>query len=198
MSRATAPRGNEPRRSIGRRIVGSKFLWTVAILVALGLAANRWVELEGGPREAIRQWGVWGPIVAFVVQTITTMTPIGAVFLAVVNGALFGPQLGTAINLASGVVGGVMMYFVWKRGDHEFDIRDRMRHLPRWFQRHAGDNLLFLVALRLFPWAGGSLADLIAGSHHVPLRTQIASLVLGYFPGSVIYALLGAGLIGLG
>ena len=181
-----------------RRIVGSKFLWTFAVLVALGLAANRWVELEGGPREAIRQWGVWGPIVAFVEQTITTMTPIGAVFLAIVNGALFGPQLGTAINLASGVVGGVMMYFVWRRGDHEFDIRDRMRHLPEWFRRHAGDNLPFLVALRLFPWAGGSLADLIAGSHQVRLRTQIASLVLGYFPGSVIYALIGAGLIHLG
>jgi len=181
-----------------RRIVGSRFLWTFAVLVALGLAANRWVELEGGPREAIRQWGVWGPIVAFVVQTLTTMTPIGAVFLAIVNGALFGPQLGTGINLASGVVGGVMMYFVWRRGDHEFDIRDRMRHLPEWFRRHAGDNLLFLVALRLFPWAGGSLADLIAGSHHIRLRTQIASLVLGYFPGSVIYALIGAGLIHLG
>jgi uncharacterized membrane protein YdjX (TVP38/TMEM64 family) len=189
--------GEVGRASLARRIVRSRFLWTIAVLVALGLATNRWVELEGGPREVIRAWGVWGPIVAFVVQTITTMTPIGAVFLAVVNGALFGPQLGTAINLASGVVGGMMMYFVWRRGNHEFDIRQRMRHLPAWFRRHAGDNLLFLVALRLLPWAGGSLADLIAGSHQIRLRTQFASLLLGYFPGSVIYALLGAGLIRL-
>ncbi|MCA9751424.1 MAG: VTT domain-containing protein [bacterium] len=181
-----------------RRILRSKFLWTVVILVAAGLAANRWVELEGGPREAIRQWGVWGPLVAFVVQTITTMTPVGAVFLAVVNGALFGPQLGTGINLASGVVGGVMMYFVWRRGNHEFDIQQKMRRLPAWFHRHAGDNLWFLTALRLFPWAGGSLADLVAGSHQVPLRTQIASLIIGYAPGSLIYALIGAGLLRLG
>jgi uncharacterized membrane protein YdjX (TVP38/TMEM64 family) len=186
------------RPGLLRRIFRSKFLWALLVVVALGFATDRWLELEGGPREVIRRWGIWGPLVAFVVQTITTATPLGTVFIAVLNGALFGPQLAIGINLASGVVGGIMMYFVWRRGDHEFDIQRQIGRLPLWFRRHAGDNLLFLTALRLFPWAGGSLADLLAGSHHVPLRTQVASLILGYLPGSVVYALLGAGLIRLG
>jgi uncharacterized membrane protein YdjX (TVP38/TMEM64 family) len=164
-------------------------------IVALSLTTNRWVDLEGGPRAAVQQWGIWAPLAAFAIQTITTMTPIGAVLISVANGALFDLRLAIAINLASGVVGGLGMYFVWRRGDHEFDIQARMKHLPQWFRRHAGDNLLFLTALRLFPWAGGSLADLIAGSHRIRIRTQFLSLLIGYFPGSVAYALIGAGVV---
>ena len=180
-----------------RRVLLSRFLWILLGLTALSLAANHWVEEEGGPREVLAHWGVWAPLVSFVVQTTTTMTPIGAVFISVINGVLFNLWVAIAINLSSGVVGGVIMYLVWRRGDHEFDIQARMAVLPRWFRRHRGDNLWFLVALRQFPWAGGGLADLIAGSHHVPLRTQTLSLVLGYLPGSIFYALLGAGILRL-
>ena len=180
-----------------RKLVLSRFLWILACIVALGLAVNRWVDLEGGPREFVRQAGIWAPLASWFVQTATTMTPIGAVFIAVINGALFDLWVAILINLASGVIGGIMMYFVWRRGDHEFDIQRRMDALPEWLRRHAGDNLWFLTALRLLPWAGGSFADMIAGSHHVPVRTQFLSLLLGYFPGSVGYALIGAGLIRL-
>ena len=75
--------------ALTRRLVLSRFLWILLVLVALGLATNRWVEAEGGPRHAVQQWDVWAPLASFTIQTITTMTPIGAVFIAVVNGILF-------------------------------------------------------------------------------------------------------------
>lgn len=177
-----------------RRVVLSRFLWLLFGLAVLAVATNKWVENEGGARTAVEQWGVWAPLASFFIQTITTMTPVGAVFIAVINGLLFPLWMAILINIASGVIGGVMMYFIWRRGDHEFDVQTRLRLLPRWFHRHAGDNLWFLTMLRLFPWAGGQVADMIAGSHHIPLRTQILSLILGYLPGSIAYALLGAGI----
>lgn len=180
-----------------RRMILSRFLWVLAILILVSVAANRWVEDEGGPRAAVARWGVWAPAAAFVLQTVTSMTPVGAVFLSVVNGMIFDLWLAVLINLASGVVGGVAMFLVWRRGNHEFDIQSRMQAMPRWFRRHAGDNVWFLAALRQVPWAGGRVADLIAGAHGVPMRTQILSLLIGYLPGSVIYALMGAGLIAL-
>jgi uncharacterized membrane protein YdjX (TVP38/TMEM64 family) len=180
-----------------RRVLLSKFLWVLILLVVVSVLANRWVEEEGGPREAVAQWGMWAPLAAFVLQTITSFTPVGAVFLSVVNGMLFDLWLAVAINLASGIAGGVVMYLLWRRGNHEFDIQRRMEAMPQWFRRHAGDNVWFLVALRQVPWAGGRVADLIAGAHRVPFRTQLLSLVIGYVPGSLIYALMGAGLIAL-
>lgn len=180
-----------------RKVFASRFLWTFVALILASLWIDRWVEGEGGARVVVERWGVWGPIVAFVLQTITTMTPIGAVFIAVVNGMLFPLWVAIVVNLASGVVGGIGMYFVWRRGDHEFDLATRLQHLPPWSRRYRHDNLLFLVLLRFFPWAGGGVADLLAGTHRIPLRVQIASLVLGYAPGSVLYALMGAGLLSL-
>jgi uncharacterized membrane protein YdjX (TVP38/TMEM64 family) len=180
-----------------RRLSTSKFLWMLVVLVALALAIEKWVAVEGGPRAVVQRWGIWAPLVSLVIQTITTMTPVGSMLISVLNGALFPFWTAFALNLASGTLGGIGMYYLWRRGDHEFDIQTSMRALPAWFREHAGDNVPFLVALRLVPWAGGALADMIAGSHHVPLRTQVLSLVIGYIPGSLLYALMGAGFLRL-
>lgn len=178
-----------------RKIVLSRFIWLLLGVVALGLLMNHWMDEEGGPRKVVQQYGLWAPLASLVIQTVTTMTPLGAVLISIVNGMLFPLWLAVAVNITSGVIGGIGMYYIWRRGDHEFDIQNAMNALPQWFRRRAGDNLKFLVLLRLLPWAGGSLADLIAGCHHIPLRTQILSLILGYLPGSLGYALLGAGLV---
>ena len=66
-----------------------------------------------------------------------------------------------------------------------------------WARRYARDDLRSLVLLRLLPWAGGNLANLIAGARGVPLRTHLLAAALGSLPGSVIYALLGAGVVSL-
>ncbi len=180
-----------------RRLLLSRFVWMLLGLVALAVAVEKWVDVEGGPRAAVERWGIWAPVVGLSIQTITTMTPIGSMLISVVNGAIFPFWTAFALNLASGVLGGVGMYYLWRRGDHEFDIQNSMRVLPEWFRRHAGDNVVFLTILRMLPWAGGALADMIAGSHRVPLRTQLVSLVIGYIPGSLLYATIGAGLVKL-
>lgn len=180
-----------------RRLLVSRFAWLFVIVVALAIGIDRWVEVEGGPRAVVVKWGIWAPLGSLTIQTLTSMTPVGSMLISVLNGALFPLLTAILLNLASGTIGGILMYYLWRRGDHEFDIQSSMEVLPEWFKKHAGDNLLFLTLLRMFPWAGGSLADMIAGAHRVPLRTQILSLVIGYLPGSLLYALIGAGLVKL-
>lgn len=180
-----------------RRLVLSRFLWMFMALVVLAIAIEKWVDVEGGPRAVVERWGIGAPLAALTLQTITTMTPIGSMLISIVNGAIFPFWTAFALNLASGILGGVGMYYLWRRGDHEFDIQNSMQVLPAWIRKRAGDNVVFLTILRMVPWAGGALADLIAGSHRVPLRTQIMSCAIGYIPGSLLYALVGAGLVKL-
>lgn len=180
-----------------RRFLLSRFVLFTVLVVALAVAADVWVEEEGGPREVIARWGIWAPLVALTLQTITSMTPVGAVVLSLANGALFPFWLAVSLNLMSGVLGGLLMYWLWGRGDHEFDIQARIQRLPRWFRLHAPDNLLYLVLLRQVPWAGGSLANLIAGAHRIPLPIHLASLLLGNIPGAFLYSLIGAGMVKL-
>jgi uncharacterized membrane protein YdjX (TVP38/TMEM64 family) len=176
-------------------VLRSRFLWSAIFVVGLGWATNRWIGGTAGAEAAVRQFGVWAPIVAWTLKMVTTMTPVGAVVMSIAVGGLFPFATAVLVNLSSGVVGGLVMYHIWRRGNHEFDIQSRIRRLPPWLHRHAGDNLWFLVALRLLPWAGGTLADMIAGAHQVRVRTQVISLVLGYLPGAILYTLIGAGLL---
>ena len=181
-----------------RRMMVSGFLWLLVGSVVVAVIAEKWVEAEGGLRLLVERWGIWGPLIGWIAKTATSMTPIGAVLLPVAFGALF--DMGTAIflNVTSGAAAGFAMYWVWRRGDHEFDLQSRMKTLPKWFRVHQADNLLYLIALRQLPWAGGSLADLLAGAHRVPVRTQLLSLLLGGIPGAVLYTMLGRGLLHLG
>ena len=179
-----------------KRAILSPFVWMLATMILLSLAANHWIEIEGA-RKAVSQWGVWAPVASALLKTLTNVTPFGAIVLSVVNGALFSILVATLVNQVSSMVTGLIMYRIWQRGDHEWDIRARIQALPAWLRSYQADNLLFLTLLRWVPWAGGSLADLIAGSHHVPLRIHLASLLLGYLPGSLIYALVGAKLVSM-
>ena len=178
-----------------RKILLSKFIWLFVGIILVAIAVREWVDFEGGPRQVVQSMGIWAPLVSLFLQTITTMTPVGSLLLSVLNGALFGVTTAFLLNLTSGVLGGLGMYYLWRRGDHEFDIQSSMQALPVWFRRHAGDNLVFLILLRMLPRAGGSLADLIAGAHRVPVRTQFFTRLIGYSPGSLLSALLGAGLV---
>jgi uncharacterized membrane protein YdjX (TVP38/TMEM64 family) len=180
-----------------RRVLLSRVLWFVIVVLVLAVAANRWMNEHGGIRATVERWGVLAPLVSLALATLTNVTPIGGLGFSILNGALFPFWVAVFLNLTSGIFGGTLMYFVWRRGDHEFDIRSGIQKLPHWFRRHAGDNLLFLIVLRYLPWAGGALADMIAGSHRVPLRTQLLSCTLGYLPGAFVYALIGAGLVRL-
>ena len=184
-------------RQLVRRFFLSRVLWLSLGIVAIALATDQWMNDEGGPKAVVANWGIWAPLASLALSILTKATPLGSVLIMIANGALFPFWLAVTLNMGSGILGGIIMYHIWGRGNHASDIQSGMQKLPMWFRRHAGDNLIFLSLLRVVPWVGGNVADMIAGSHRVPLRTQLLSLVLGYLPGAFIYALAGAGIVRL-
>ena len=184
-------------RRLLRKVLLSRVLWLLVGIVAIALATDQWMNQEGGPQAVVAEWGIWAPLASLALSILTKATPLGSVLIMIANGALFPFWLAVALNMGSGILGGIIMYYIWGRGNHAADIQGGMQKLPMWFRRHAGDNLIFLSLLRIVPWVGGNVADMIAGSHRVQLRTQILSLVLGYLPGAFLYALAGAGIVRL-
>ena len=61
------------------KILRSKFIWLFVGMILLAIAVREWVDLEGGPRQVVQSMGIWAPLVALFLQTITTMTPVGSV-----------------------------------------------------------------------------------------------------------------------
>ncbi len=178
-------------------IMRTPFFWQLFTLLTMSVASKIWLGSQTDPGSAIRAWGFVAPLVVVLLQGSTAMTPMGSSLIPILNGMLFPLLLAVALNLVGAVLGGVGLYYVWRRGQRDFQIRQRLQALPPWARRFARDDLLSLIVMRYVPCVGCNLANLIAGSHRVPLPVHILSVVLGALPGSIIYASLGAGIIAL-
>lgn len=184
--------------ALGRTLVTvlrTSFFWQFVTLLSLGAASRRWLAAQENPETVLERWGSLAPLVAVALQTVTAATPFGTSVIPLANGAIFPLALAVACNLVGGVLGSTVMYLVWRRGDRELRIARALEGLPRWARRFACGDLASLVTLRVLPWAGGNLANLLAGTRGVPLRVHVLAATLGSVPGSLLYALLGAGVV---
>lgn len=96
--------------------------------------------------------------------------------LAVSNGVLFGPWQGAAINAVGLVLAAVIGYALARRTSHLFDMERQIRRLPGWVKRFQIGSPLFLIAVRLIPGIGGTIATQTAAALRVPLVRQIYTM----------------------
>ena len=179
------------------RVVRSSFFAQLMTLITISVACKAWLGTQEHPGDTIHNIGFFGPLLVIALQGSTVATPMGTSMIPVVNGMLFPLLFAVILNLAGGLTGGVVMYYIWRRGDRDLNLRDRIGALPPWVRRFARTDLLSLIAMRMLPWAGGNLATFMAGAHRIPLRVHVLAVIVGSLPGSIIYALVGAGIISL-
>jgi len=184
-------------RNVIKPILQSPFLWQIISMLGLGLGCRIWLGSQDDVAAVVSGWGVMAPVAMVALQGATAMTPLGSSLLPVVNGVLFPLLLAVMLNIAGGAVGGTVMYCVWRRGERDLQLRRRIDALPAGVRRLARADLRSLILMRALPWAGGNLATFIAGTHRVPLRVHLLSMLVGSLPGSIIYALVGAGIVTL-
>jgi uncharacterized membrane protein YdjX (TVP38/TMEM64 family) len=110
---------------------------------------------------------------------------------------LFPVLAAMGLNLASGLVTGVALYYFWRRRERDLRIQQRLDSLPPWARRFARHDLRSLIIMRMLPWAGANISTFLAGTNEVPLRVHVVSVLVGSLPGSILYALLGAGIVRL-
>jgi len=179
------------------RVARAPLAWQLAALVLIGLATRYWL----GPREdaarTIRSMGALAPLITVTLQCVTSMTPVGSSLIPTLNGMLFPVLFAIALNMTSGLITGVILYYFWRHRERDLQLQKRLNSLPRWAQRFTRNDLLSLIVMRMLPWAGANVSTFLAGTTQVPLRVQVVSVLVGSLPGSIIYALLGAGIVAL-
>jgi len=179
------------------RVARAPLAWQLAALVLIGLAIRYWL----GPREeaarTIRSMGALAPLITVTLQCVTSMTPVGSSLIPTLNGMLFPVLFAIALNMTSGLITGVILYYFWRHRERDLQLQKRLNSLPRWAQRFTRNDLLSLIVMRMLPWAGANVSTFLAGTTQVPLRVQVVSVLVGSLPGSIIYALLGAGIVAL-
>jgi uncharacterized membrane protein YdjX (TVP38/TMEM64 family) len=96
--------------------------------------------------------------------------------LAVSNGVLFGPWTGSLVNALGVVLAAVIGYAIARRTSRLLEIEPQLERLPGWVKRLRIGSPQFLIAVRLIPGMGGTIATQTAAALRVGLWRQIYTM----------------------
>jgi uncharacterized membrane protein YdjX (TVP38/TMEM64 family) len=174
-------------RSIGRRIAG---LGLLAFSFALAAFVIRY---QPAIEHYIRSIG---PGVAVPVATAIFAIVASAPFsvtdaLAIMNGAIFGPFWGSIINAIGIIVAGGMGYWLNLHATHLLDLDSALARLPAWVKRFRIGSPMFLIAVRVIPGFGGTIATATAAAFRVPVWIHILTMSIVAIPICTLLAIFG-------
>jgi uncharacterized membrane protein YdjX (TVP38/TMEM64 family) len=124
--------------------------------------------------------GVLGPSrypLAILIFAVVAAAPFSVTdALAVMNGVLFGPLVGSLVNAIGIVVAAVIGYVVALRTSKLLDIESTVTRLPNWVRHFKIGSPMFLIVVRIIPGLGGTIATQTAAALRVPIWRQIYTM----------------------
>lgn len=184
-----------PKRLLPLVILGA----LAGLIVFMGWHRHLSLEALAAQRDALKALiDAHGPVsvLAFIgiyVVTVALSLP-GAVILTIAGGFLFGWMIGAAASVVAATIGGTILFLVARSAFGEAlaaRAGRRLNKLRKGFSKDAFSYLLFLRLVPLFPFWLVNLAPALLG---VPLRTFVLATAIGVIPGTIAFAIAGAGL----
>lgn len=134
--------------------------------------------------DALLAWlGPFGIPAAIVIFAIVASAPFSVTdALAVSNGVLFGPWMGSAVNAAGLVLAAVLGYLVALRTAKLLNVEEQLETLPGWVRRYKVGSPMFLILVRIIPGLGGTIATQTAAALRVPMWRQVYTMSIVTIP----------------
>jgi uncharacterized membrane protein YdjX (TVP38/TMEM64 family) len=152
-------------------------LEAVAILLASFAIAALVVANRPLVEQVLGQLGWFAVPLAIIVFAVVASAPFSVTdALAIMNGVLFGPVLGSIVNAVGLVLAAIIGYMVALRTSAAFDVRKRVERLPGWARKFKIGSPMFLICVRIIPGLGGTLATQTAAALRVPIFRQIYTM----------------------
>jgi uncharacterized membrane protein YdjX (TVP38/TMEM64 family) len=174
---ANPPQGRAPAPQLLQRVFGIALL-TLSFALAAAVISNKHAidSLLAGA-------GIGAFPIAVGVFALVASAPFSVTdALAVSNGVLFGPIVGSLVNAAGLVLGALLSYYVARRTSSLLDIESQIGRLPPWLHRFRVGSPSFLILVRIIPGVGGTLATQIAAALHVPLLRHVVTFCIVTIP----------------
>lgn len=144
---------------------------------------------------ALEQWvdgaGDAGPIVFLLVYAIGTVFFLPGSLLTLAGGAIFGPVLGTFLNLTGATMGATIAFIIARylaSGWVERKAGGRLKQLKEGVE---GEGWRFVAFVRLVPLFPFNLLNYALGLTRVKLSHYIIASYLCMLPGGIAYTYLG-------
>lgn len=140
----------------------------------------------------IRSWGAWSAVASIVLMILHSFVPFPAEIVAVANGVLFGPILGTVITWTGAMLGATLAFALSRwlgRPFVDMMINSRQRAtLDAWVARQGAGALLFS---RFVPVISFNLINYAAGLTTISWWTFLWATGIGILPLTVAMVVMG-------
>jgi uncharacterized membrane protein YdjX (TVP38/TMEM64 family) len=153
-------------------ILGASFL------LAAYVVGNK--HAVDGLLAALGPFGIPAAILIFAIVASAPFSVTDA--LAVSNGVLFGPWLGSGVNAAGLILAAILGYLVALRTAKLLNIEEQIERLPDWVRRYRVGSPMFLILVRIIPGLGGTIATQTAAALRVPIWRQIYTMAIVTIP----------------
>ena len=159
-------------------------IFGASFLIAFYVVANK-----HGVDALLAALGPFGIPAAILIFAIVASAPFSVTdALAVSNGVLFGPWLGSGVNAAGLVLAAVAGYLIALRTGKLLKLEDQLERLPGWVRRYRVGSPMFLILVRIIPGLGGTLATQTAATLRVPMWRQVYTMSIVTIPVCTILA----------
>jgi uncharacterized membrane protein YdjX (TVP38/TMEM64 family) len=140
--------------------------------------------------------GTVGPFVAYplaiLIFTVVASAPFSVTdALAIMNGVIFGPVYGSLVNAVGLVFAALAGYALARRTSHLLELEKNIERLPPWVRRFPVGSPRFLLALRVIPGLGGTMATQIAAAFRVPMFVHVWTMCAIAIPICTVLAVFG-------
>lgn len=139
----------------------------------------------------INSLGWLAPILFIITYCLATLLLLPTMVLTLAGGAIFGPVIGTLINLIGATFGAAVAFLI-------------SRHLiSEWFEKRKGPRLnkiiagveqrgwIFVALLRLFPIIPFNIVNYGLGITGIPFRLYVTTTFIFLFPPEILYTYFG-------
>jgi uncharacterized membrane protein YdjX (TVP38/TMEM64 family) len=145
--------------------------------------------------EEIRAWvaslGPWAPVGFVVIYTLATVVMVPGGVFDLAGGALFGPYLGSVLDLIGGTLGAAASFLVARYVAREWvQIRAGPR-LQRIMRSVDEDGWQFVAFLRLVPIFPYNIVNYLLGLTRIPFHHYVLATVVFMAPSTVAYTWIG-------
>jgi uncharacterized membrane protein YdjX (TVP38/TMEM64 family) len=164
----------------------------VGLLVASFALAALVIYFQPDVERTIRSLGIAAFPLAIAIFAVVASAPFSVTdALAVMNGAIFGPVAGSIINTIGLVLAAMLGYWVNRHAANLFDLDAYLERLPHWVKRFPVGSPAFLIAVRIIPGFGGTVATATAAAFRIPVWVHVWTMCAIAVPICTLLAIFG-------
>lgn len=164
----------------------------VALLVASFALAALVIRFQPMVGHEIRSLGLSAYPLAIAVFAVVASAPFSVTdALAIMNGAIFGPVKGSIVNAIGLVAAALLGYSIQSHASRMLDLDAYLERLPEWVRRFPVGSWSFLLAVRIIPGFGGTVATATAATFKVPIWRHVWTMCAIAIPICTILAIFG-------